>query len=203
MRARLGLDEDVTALSPHELMQAILTAPVDLFWNGGIGTYVKASVETHAEVGDKANDPIRVNGKQLRCRVVGEGGNLGCTQRGRIEYALGGGRIFTDFIDNAAGVNCSDHEVNIKILLNGAVADGELALPDRDRLLAEMTDEVAALVLRDNYDQARAIGNALVQAPSLLPVHRRMIDDLERSGQLDRELEALPPTRSWRRAARV
>ncbi|MGA3539771.1 NAD-glutamate dehydrogenase [Micromonosporaceae bacterium DT194] len=191
VRARLGLDEDVTALSPHELIRAILTSPVDLFWNGGIGTYVKASFETHAQVGDKANDPIRVDGKQLRCRVVGEGGNLGCTQHGRIEYALGGGRVFTDFIDNAAGVNCSDREVNIKILLNGAVADGELALPDRDRLLAEMTDDVAALVLRDNYDQARAIGNSLVQAPSLLPVHRRMIDDLERSGQLVRELESL------------
>ena len=113
--------------------------------------------------------------------MVGEGGNLGCTQRGRIEYALGGGRIYTDFIDNSAGVDCSDHEVNIKILLNGAVADGELALPDRDELLAEMTDEVAELVLRDNYDQARALGNSPAQAASLLPVHRRMIDELERS----------------------
>ncbi|SCL18429.1 glutamate dehydrogenase [Micromonospora nigra] len=193
VRAVLGLDEDVTRLSPQELMKAILTAPVDLFWNGGIGTYVKAASQTNAEVGDKSNDAIRVNGKDLRCRVVGEGGNLGCTQLGRIEYALAGGRIYTDFIDNAAGVDCSDHEVNIKILLNTAVADGELTVAERDELLAQMTDEVAELVLRDNYDQARAINNAQAQAASLLPVHRRMISELERSGALDRALEALPP----------
>ncbi|SBT46585.1 NAD-glutamate dehydrogenase [Micromonospora auratinigra] len=193
VRAVLGLDDDVTQLSPQELMKAILTAPVDLFWNGGIGTYVKASTQTNAEVGDKSNDAIRVDGKSLRCRVVGEGGNLGCTQLGRIEYALTGGRIYTDFIDNAAGVDCSDHEVNIKILLNTAVADGALTVPERDEVLAGMTDEVAELVLRDNYDQARAINNAQAQAASLLPVHRRMISELERAGQLDRALEALPP----------
>ncbi|MEH0936355.1 NAD-glutamate dehydrogenase [Micromonospora psammae] len=193
VRAAIGLDDDVTQLSPQELMKAILTAPVDLFWNGGIGTYVKASSQTNAEVGDKSNDAIRVDGKSLRCRVVGEGGNLGCTQLGRIEYALTGGRIYTDFIDNAAGVDCSDHEVNIKILLNTAVADGALDVPERDELLAQMTDEVAELVLRDNYDQARAINNAQAQASSLLPVHRRMINELERAGQLDRALEALPP----------
>ncbi|MFC0503102.1 NAD-glutamate dehydrogenase [Micromonospora costi] len=193
VRARLGLDDDVDQISPQELMRAILTAPVDLFWNGGIGTYVKASSQTNAEVGDKSNDAIRVDGKSLRCRVVGEGGNLGFTQLGRIEYALTGGRIYTDFIDNAAGVDTSDHEVNIKILLNTAVADGELTTAERDELLAEMTDEVAHLVLRDNYDQARAINNAQAQAASLLPVHRRMINDLERSGALDRALEALPP----------
>ncbi|MCM0674056.1 NAD-glutamate dehydrogenase [Micromonospora phytophila] len=193
VRAALGLEDGVEQLSPQELMKAILTAPVDLFWNGGIGTYVKASSQTNAEVGDKSNDAIRVDGRNLRCRVVGEGGNLGCTQLGRIEYALTGGRIYTDFIDNAAGVDCSDHEVNIKILLNTAVADGELTVPDRDELLAEMTDEVAELVLRDNYDQARAVNNAQAQAASLLPVHRRMITDLERSGALDRALEALPP----------
>ncbi|MEH0823593.1 NAD-glutamate dehydrogenase [Micromonospora sp. CPCC 205714] len=193
VRAVLDLDEGVTQLSPQELMKAILTAPVDLFWNGGIGTYVKASTQTNAEVGDKSNDAIRVDGKSLRCRVVGEGGNLGCTQLGRIEYALAGGRIYTDFIDNAAGVDCSDHEVNIKILLNTAVADGALDVPERDELLAQMTDEVAELVLRDNYDQARAINNAQAQAASLLPVHRRMINELERAGQLDRALEALPP----------
>lgn len=123
-------------------MKAILTAPVDLFWNGGIGTYVKASTQTNAEVGDKSNDAIRVDGRSLRCRVAGEGGNLGWTQLGRIEYALTGGRIYTDFIDNAAGVDTSDHEVNIKILLNTAVADGELTTADRDELLAAMTDEV-------------------------------------------------------------
>ncbi|WP_431944342.1 NAD-glutamate dehydrogenase [Micromonospora marina] len=193
VRAVLGLDEDVTQLSPPELMKAILTAPVDLFWNGGIGTYVKASSQTSADVGDKSNDAIRVDGKGLRCRVVGEGGNLGFTQQGRIEYASTGGRIYTDFIDNAAGVDCSDHEVNIKILLNTAVADGELDRPERDELLAQMTDEVADLVLRDNYDQARALNNAQAQAASLLPVHRRMINELERSGALDRALEALPP----------
>ena len=193
VRTALGLDDEVEQISPQELMKAILTAPVDLFWNGGIGTYVKASTQTNAEVGDKSNDAIRVDGKSLRCRVVGEGGNLGCTQLGRIEYAQTGGRIYTDFIDNAAGVDCSDHEVNIKILLNTAVADGELTVPERDELLAEMTDEVAELVLRDNYDQARAINNAQAQAASLLPVHRRMITELERSGQLDRALEALPP----------
>ncbi|MGV9805621.1 NAD-glutamate dehydrogenase [Micromonospora chersina] len=192
VRAVLGLDEDVTQLSPQELMKAILTAPVDLFWNGGIGTYVKASTQTNAEVGDKSNDAIRVDGKSLRCRVAGEGGNLGWTQQGRIEYAAAGGRIYTDFIDNAAGVDCSDHEVNIKILLNTAVADGALDMPDRDELLAQMTDEVAELVLRDNYDQARALNNAQAQAASLLPVHRRMISELERAGQLDRALEALP-----------
>lgn len=193
VRAVLGLDDDVTQISPQELMKAILTAPVDLFWNGGIGTYVKASTQTNAEVGDKSNDAIRVDGKALRCRVVGEGGNLGFTQHGRIEYAAAGGRIYTDFIDNAAGVDCSDHEVNIKILLNTAVADGELGRPERDELLAQMTDEVAELVLRDNYDQARALNNAQAQAASLLPVHRRMINELERAGALDRALEALPP----------
>ncbi|MFI7332751.1 NAD-glutamate dehydrogenase [Micromonospora aurantiaca (nom. illeg.)] len=192
VRAVLGLDEDATQISPQELMKAILTAPVDLFWNGGIGTYVKASSQTNAEVGDKSNDAIRVDGKSLRCRVVGEGGNLGFTQQGRIEYASTGGRIYTDFIDNAAGVDCSDHEVNIKILLNTAVADGELDRPERDELLAQMTDEVAELVLRDNYDQARALNNAQAQAASLLPVHRRMINELERSGALNRSLEALP-----------
>ncbi|MGC4766843.1 NAD-glutamate dehydrogenase [Micromonospora sp. DT46] len=193
VRAVLGLGDDVTQMSPQELMKAILTAPVDLFWNGGIGTYVKASSQTNAEVGDKSNDAIRVDGRNLRCRVAGEGGNLGWTQLGRIEYAQTGGRIYTDFIDNAAGVDCSDHEVNIKILLNTAVADGALTVPERDELLAAMTDEVAELVLRDNYDQARAINNAQAQAASLLPVHRRMITDLERSGALDRSLEALPP----------
>ncbi|MFI1193469.1 NAD-glutamate dehydrogenase [Micromonospora sp. NPDC020750] len=192
VRAVLGLDDDVSQLSPQELMKAILTAPVDLFWNGGIGTYIKASSQTNAEVGDKSNDAIRVDGKALRCRVVGEGGNLGCTQLGRIEYARAGGRIYTDFIDNAAGVDCSDHEVNIKILLNTAVADEALTRPERDELLAGMTEEVGELVLRDNYDQARAINNSQAQAASLLPVHRRMIGELERSGALDRALEGLP-----------
>ena len=187
VRAALGLG-DAVAVSPAELMRAILTAPVDLLWNGGIGTYVKAAGETHADVGDKANDAIRVNGRDLRAKVVGEGGNLGLTQLGRIEYARSQGRIYTDFIDNTAGVDCSDHEVNIKILVGAAVADGELTVPDRDKLLAEMTDEVAALVLRDNYEQATALGNARAQAHSLLPVHRRMLATMD----INRELEALP-----------
>src|SRR4051794_31592255 len=192
VREALDLPEETTALSPAEVMRAILIAPVDLLWNGGIGTYVKAPSETHLDVGDKANDAIRVNGRQLRAKVVGEGGNLGLSQRGRIEYARGGGRIFTDFIDNTAGVDCSDHEVNIKILLGGAVADGEMTIPERDDLLAEMTDEVADLVLRDNYEQATALGNAVTQAHSLLPVHRRLLSDLEAGGSLHRDLEALP-----------
>jgi glutamate dehydrogenase len=188
LRAALGLTDAPDAMTPAELIRAIVLAPVDLLWNGGIGTYVKATTESHAEVGDKANDAVRVNGSQLRCRVIGEGGNLGLTQRGRIEYALAGGRIHTDFIDNSGGVDCSDREVNIKILLAGAGLTG----PARDELLATMTDEVAALVLRDNYEQARALGNARAQSVALLPVHRRMLDELERSGRLDRSLEALP-----------
>ncbi|MDI1459625.1 NAD-glutamate dehydrogenase [Catellatospora sp. KI3] len=194
VRAALGLAETVTAMSPPELMKAILLAPVDLLWNGGIGTYVKATTESHADVGDKANDAIRVNGAHLRCKVVGEGGNLGLTQAGRIEYARkgaqgAGGHIFTDFIDNSAGVDCSDHEVNIKILLG---ADTSLSLEARNELLASMTDEVGALVLRDNYGQARALGNARSQTLSLLPVHRRVLTALERAGKIDRALEGLP-----------
>ncbi|WP_433077870.1 NAD-glutamate dehydrogenase [Dactylosporangium sp. CA-052675] len=191
-KVALGIPVSVTALTPNELIHAILAAPVDLFWNGGIGTYVKATAESHGDVGDKANDYVRVNGRELRAKVVGEGGNLGLTQRGRIEYALNGGRIATDFIDNSAGVDCSDHEVNIKILLDRAVADGALEPKDRNPLLAAMTDEVGELVLRDNYDQATALGNARVQSRLLLPVHKRLIADLEGRGRLDRALEALP-----------
>jgi glutamate dehydrogenase len=183
---------EATVISPGELMRAILKAPVDLFFNGGIGTYVKAASESHTEVGDKGNDAIRVNGADLRVKVVGEGGNLGLTQRGRIEFARAGGRVFTDFIDNSAGVDCSDHEVNIKILLGGAVVDGEMTIPERDEMLAVMTDEVGEMVLRDNYEQAMALGNARAQAHSLLPVHRRMLTSLEQRGELNRELEALP-----------
>jgi glutamate dehydrogenase len=190
VQAALGVTAD--SLTPAELMKAILLAPVDLLWNGGIGTYVKAAHETHAEVGDKANDAIRVNGKELRCRVVGEGGNLGLTQEGRIEYALAGGRVNTDAIDNSAGVDCSDHEVNIKILLGQAVASGSLTQEERNALLATMTDEVAELVLRDNYEQNVALGNARAQAPEMLPVHRRHLAHLERVGLVDRVVESLP-----------
>ena len=190
---RLGLAAGgPSRLTPTELMRAILTAPVDLLWNGGIGTYVKASSQINTEVGDKANDAIRVNGAQVRAKVIGEGGNLGCTQLGRIEYALAGGRINTDAIDNSAGVDCSDHEVNIKILLDSVVAAGDLTTKQRNLLLAQMTDEVAELVLRDNYEQNVGLATALVQAPSLLDVHSRFIRRMERAGKLDRAIEFLP-----------
>ncbi len=192
VRAALALDDLVRAMTPAELMRAILLAQVDLLWNGGIGTYVKSAEETHSEVGDKANDAIRVNGGDLRCRCVGEGGNLGLTQRGRIEYARTGGRINTDFIDNSAGVDTSDHEVNIKILLDQVVANGDLTEKQRNDLLASMTEEVGALVLVDNYEQNQALANSAIQAPQLLHVHEDWIRRLERQGLLDRELEALP-----------
>jgi glutamate dehydrogenase len=196
-RAGLGLADDIEALTPAELMRSILAAPVDLLWNGGIGTYIKATAENNADIGDKANDPIRLNGSQIRARVVGEGGNLGLSQLGRIEYAQRGahgtgGRINTDAIDNSAGVDTSDHEVNIKILLDRIVLAGALAEKDRSRLLAEMTDEVARLVLRDNIEQNVALGVARAQAPAMLPVHRRLVEHLERQGDLDRALEFLP-----------
>ncbi|HEY1774511.1 MAG TPA: NAD-glutamate dehydrogenase [Gammaproteobacteria bacterium] len=178
--------------APTELLRAILKAPADLLWNGGIGTYVKAGSESHAEVGDRANDAIRLNGSELRCKVVGEGGNLGCTQRGRIEYSLAGGRINTDFIDNSAGVDCSDHEVNIKILLTLAAAEKTLNEAARNKLLAEMTDEVSALVLRDNYLQAQAISVAEVQAPDRISEHAYLIRALEKGGVLSRAIEFLP-----------
>ncbi|WFB09174.1 NAD-glutamate dehydrogenase [Streptomyces sp. LX-29] len=195
IRAALGIEGKVGKMTPAELMKAILQAPVDLLWNGGIGTYVKAHTESHADVGDKANDAIRVDGQDLRVKVVGEGGNLGLTQLGRIEFASGGGRINTDAIDNSAGVDTSDHEVNIKILLNKVVEDGDLTVKQRNKLLAEMTDEVGALVLRNNYAQNVALTNAVTQAPSLLHAHQRTMRRLVRDGALDRALEFLPSDR--------
>ncbi|GAA4475470.1 NAD-glutamate dehydrogenase [Rhodococcus olei] len=192
VRAALGLDESVTELSPPEVVRAILRAPVDLLWNGGIGTYVKASTESNADVGDKSNDTVRVNGNEVRAKVIGEGGNLGVTPRGRVEYDLSGGRINTDALDNSAGVDCSDHEVNIKILLDTAVSGGALERTERNELLASMTDEVARLVLRDNIDQNLLMGTARADAPGMLGVHARLIADLERDRGLDRELEVLP-----------
>ncbi|HEU4812562.1 MAG TPA: NAD-glutamate dehydrogenase, partial [Nocardioides sp.] len=192
IRASLGILDSVAAMTPAELMKAILQAPVDLLWNGGIGTYVKADEESHADAGDKANDAIRVNGRDLRAQCVGEGGNLGLTQLGRIEYAGRGGRINTDFIDNSAGVDTSDHEVNIKILLDQVVANGDLTEKQRNDFLASMTDEVGHLVLADNYEQNQALANALSQSPQLLHVHEDWIRRLERQGLLDRSLEALP-----------
>ncbi|MCD9145844.1 NAD-glutamate dehydrogenase [Streptomyces albireticuli] len=204
VRAALGIEAGITKMTPAELMKAILSSRVDLLWNGGIGTYVKASTESHADVGDKANDAIRVDGQDLRVKVVGEGGNLGLTQLGRIEFALSGGpestggRINTDAIDNSAGVDTSDHEVNIKVLLNGLVADGDMTVKQRNKLLAEMTDEVGELVLRNNYAQNVALANAVAQAPSLLHAHQRIMRRLTRDGHLDRALEFLPNDRQIR-----
>jgi glutamate dehydrogenase len=186
----LGLD--AKSLAPSDLVSAILKAPVDLLYNGGIGTYVKSSRESHAQVGDRANDALRVDGRMLRCKVLAEGGNLGLTHLGRIEYALAGGRVNTDAIDNSAGVDCSDHEVNIKILLDAAVREGELTLKQRNRLLADMTDEVAALVLRDNVFQTQSLSVAGRVAPQLLEQQARFIRALERAGRLNRALEFLP-----------
>ncbi|MBC6438963.1 MAG: NAD-glutamate dehydrogenase [Rhodospirillales bacterium] len=179
-------------VTPNELINAMLKTDVELLWNGGIGTYIKASDETHAEVGDRANDSLRVDGRQVGAKVFGEGGNLGATQAGRIEFALAGGRINTDAIDNSAGVDCSDHEVNIKILLGDVVEAGDMTVKQRDRLLEEMTDEVSDLVLRDNYLQTQALtileNNADIRGDEQI----RFMRAVEQSGLLDRRIEGLP-----------
>ena len=193
-RAALGI-ASAEPMTPDQLVSAALKGPVDLLWNGGIGTYVKAEVETHGEVGDRANDSVRVNGVELRCRMVAEGGNLGFTQRGRVEYALGGGLIYTDAIDNSAGVDCSDHEVNIKVLLDEVVDAGELTTKQRNELLAAMTDEVAHLVLANNQAQTLALLMARKQSLGMANVHARYIEALETEGWLDRQLEFLPSDR--------
>ncbi|MDK3255252.1 NAD-glutamate dehydrogenase [Blastococcus capsensis] len=195
MRVALGLPGDVSALTPVELIRAVLLAPVDLLFNGGIGTYVKAATESHLEVGDKANDAVRVDGGRLRVRIVGEGGNLGLTQRGRVEYALTGGRVNSDAIDNSAGVDTSDHEVNIKIALNRVVDEGRIDAGDRAALLGEMGDDVAAAVLTDNHAQNATLAAETSSARSLLDSHERFIRTLERSGRLNRAVEALPDDR--------
>ncbi|MBI5258227.1 MAG: NAD-glutamate dehydrogenase [Burkholderiales bacterium] len=191
-QVRQLLQVQAEALTPTELVNAILKAPVDLVYNGGIGTYVKASSETHAQVGDRANDALRVDGRELRCKVFAEGGNLGCTQLGRIEYALAGGRIHTDAIDNSAGVDTSDHEVNIKILLGLAVAEGELTEKQRNALLPQMTDAVAALVLRDNIFQTQVLSLMGRVAGTLLDAQTRFMHLLEKAGRLNRRIEYLP-----------
>ena len=180
------------AATPQDVIRAILRMPVDLLWNGGIGTYVKASTESNLEVGDRTNDAVRVNGAELRAKVIGEGGNLGLSQRGRIEYALAGGRLNTDFIDNSAGVNTSDVEVNIKILLNPEVAAGRLRASARDRLLASQTAEVAELVLRNNYLQSQALSIIELNAAERIAQYQHLIRLLERSGDLSRAIEYLP-----------
>ncbi|WP_419710773.1 NAD-glutamate dehydrogenase [Pseudomonas sp. NFX224] len=190
MQERFDIKAD--KLTPTELLNALLKAPVDLLWNGGIGTYVKASSESHADVGDKANDALRVNGNELRCKVVGEGGNLGMTQLGRVEFGLNGGGSNTDFIDNAGGVDCSDHEVNIKILLNEVVQAGDMTDKQRNQLLASMTDEVGNLVLGNNYKQTQALSLAARRALPRIAEYKRLMNDLEGRGKLDRAIEFLP-----------
>src|SRR4029077_5494661 len=185
-----GLTAD--QVTPSELIQAILRAPVELLWFGGIGTYIKFSHESHADVGDRANDALRVDATELAARVVGEGANLGVTQPPRSEYALRGGRLNTDFIDNSAGVDCSDHEVNIKVLLNDAERAGEMTRDERNALLKAMTDEVAQLVLRDNYLQTQAISVTHGLGARLVDRVIRLIRVLEKSGRLDRKIEFLP-----------
>ncbi|HEY2204733.1 MAG TPA: NAD-glutamate dehydrogenase [Pseudonocardia sp.] len=191
-RVALGLAETVTALTPPELIRAILLAPADLLWNGGVGTYVKAAAESHADAGDKTNDAVRVDGGALRARVVGEGGNLGLTQLGRIEFARAGGKVNTDALDNSAGVDCSDHEVNIKILLDRLVRAGTLDRPGRDTLLRSMTADVAELVLADNRAQNAVLGVDRARAGERVATHARMVADLAARRGLDRALEMLP-----------
>ena len=186
----LGIKSD--RLAPNDLIRALLRARVDLLWNGGIGTYVKASYETHEQAHDKANDALRVDATELRCRVIGEGGNLGLTQLARVEFAMRGGQVYTDAIDNSAGVDCSDHEVNIKILLDKIVANGDLTTKQRNRLLAEMTDDVATLVLADNYAQTQAISIVVSEAPRRLYEHARFMQLQEQRGAFSREREGLP-----------
>jgi glutamate dehydrogenase len=190
MQAVLRIDDD--ALTPNQLISAVLRAPVDLLWNGGVGTYIKATTETNGEVGDRTNDAVRVDATTVRCRIIAEGGNLGVTQLGRVEYALNGGLIYTDAIDNSAGVDCSDHEVNIKILLGAVVGRGGMTLEHRNELLETMTDEVAELVLANNKAQTLALMIARQQGMPMVNVHARYLDQLETEGWLDRDLEFLP-----------
>jgi glutamate dehydrogenase len=190
MKERFDISAD--KLAPNELLNALLKAPVDLLWNGGIGTYVKSSKESHADVGDKANDLLRVDGRELRAKVVGEGGNLGMTQLGRVEFGLNGGASNTDFIDNAGGVDCSDHEVNIKILLGEIVAAGDMTGKQRNKLLVEMTDAVGGLVLGNNYKQTQALSLAERRARERVGEYKRLMNALESAGKLDRALEFLP-----------
>lgn len=192
-------DINVKEIDPTDFIKHMLKAKVDLLWNGGIGTYVKAKSENHNDVGDRANDSLRVNGEDLRVRVVGEGGNLGFTQLGRVEASKKGVQVITDFIDNSAGVDCSDHEVNIKILLNECVAAGDMTEKQRNTLLAQMTDDVAALVLVNNYRQTEALSIAKERGVVRLGHHIRLIQSLEREGLLDRELEGLPSDKELKR----
>ena len=182
------------SLSPPALINALLKAETDLLWFGGIGTYIKAASQSNLEAGDRANDAVRINGGEVRAKVVGEGANLGVTQLGRIEYARSGGRIDTDAVDNSAGVDTSDHEVNLKILLGGPVMRGELSEDRRNALLASMTDDVAAHVLADNYDQTLALSVAECRGFAISTPMRRIIRDLEARGSWTGRWNSCPPT---------
>jgi len=190
MKVLFGISKSKT--SPNDLISAMLKAPTDLLWNGGIGTYIKGSSENHSDIGDKANDAVRVNGNELQCKVIGEGGNLGFSQLGRVEFNLKGGRCFTDFIDNAGGVDCSDHEVNMKILLDDMVASGDLTVKQRNEWLFKQTDDVSSLVLSNNYRQTQALGLAFSESSRRIEEYRRLINSMEAAGKLNRELEFLP-----------
>ncbi len=193
-QARAALHIDMTTMTPHELINAILKAPVDLLWNGGIGTYVKAKEESNESVGDRTNDAIRVDGEELRCRVVGEGGNLGLTQRGRIEFAHNGGSLHTDFIDNSAGVHCSDREVNLKVLLGLAEERGELDREGRDVLVTSVAEDVTAAIIYDNFLQAQILSQEAARSANLMEAYELGIQLLESQGLLDRSIEYLPST---------
>ncbi|MGB0670252.1 MAG: NAD-glutamate dehydrogenase [Rhodospirillales bacterium] len=190
IKAAFGFEADT--MTPNELMRALLRADVDLLWFGGIGTYIKSSEESNADAGDRSNDAIRINGEDVRAKVIGEGANLGCTQRGRIEYGLAGGRLNTDAIDNSAGVDCSDHEVNIKILVDGLVAKGTVKAKARNKLLAGMTDEVGLLCLEDNYRQTQALTITQSLGVAAVDDQQRLMKFLERKGLLNRAVEFLP-----------
>lgn len=196
VKKALGIDEEIDQLAPNELVRAILKAPTDLLFNGGIGTYVKSMAENNADVGDKTNDYCRVNGNELRCKIVGEGGNLGFTQLGRVEYALNGGMINTDFIDNSAGVDCSDHEVNIKILLNRELTKGTITEKRRNQILASLTDEVAKHVLNDNYEQALAMSISTDHGARHVSLYQIYLQELEKKGIINRAVEFLPDNKT-------
>ncbi|RQW63559.1 NAD-glutamate dehydrogenase [Vibrio viridaestus] len=189
---KVMLETSKSQVTPNELIHLLLTMNVDLLWNGGIGTYIKSSKESNADVGDRTNDALRVNGSEVKAKIVGEGGNLGVTQLGRVEYALSGGRINTDFVDNVGGVDCSDNEVNIKIFLNSLVHNGDLTLKNRNELLVKMQDEVGSIVLSDAYQQSESISVTESQGTSVVKQQIRFIHSLEKLGFLDRNLEFLP-----------
>ena len=191
-RKALGVSEEIGALDGEALLRVVLRAPVELLWNGGVGTYVKAPHESNADAGDPSNDAVRLNSDELRCRVVGEGGNLGFTQEARIAFALGHGRINTDALDNSGGVDLSDREVNLKILLRSAVRSGVMSEEERNRLLEDLTDSVAALVLADNASQSLAVSLDELRTKDALDDFRDVMSSLERSGGLDRAAEHLP-----------